>query len=237
MAITSLAPEVQSDITTVYIVRVDMNGGSNISERTEIDQMSEKVTHVFDKDTRQKISAVRSKYYGRIVRPCLSFYGLLVAKREQQEEIEKAITEAHTELQAIHQSLQAKVAFIPLVADQQSQGALYRAMVDAIRGQIYKILLPRLRELAKQTNVPKRSRMALLDLCDKMAGWNVLGDAEITKTVADLRRQFENDVIAPVAIEVEQELRRLMGPAGFVEFPEDATPTAPPTTPNAPQAQ
>lgn len=236
-AVANLGP-VKEDLTTVYIVLTGISSGSNIEDREQIDDLSEKVTHVFTKEVRQKISATRSKFYGRIVRQCLSFHErLLIARKDQLDDIAAIIREAHVELQAIHPTLTANVEYVPLAADEQKYGALYNAIVNAIREQIFKILLPRLKSLAGQTQVPKRSRLALLDLCDKMDTWNVVGDARITQTVAEFRRQFENDIIAPVAAEVEQELRTLTGPAAFVELPADAPKTAPEATETNPATE
>lgn len=205
-------------VTTVYIVRISMSGGGNVAERKEIDGTHEEVTWAYAKEVRERIAKVRSRVRAKIVKPCVPFHGLLVTREMAKGEIIEAVAVASKELQEIDGSLSAQVSFIPLDADRKRHGELYGAVSNAIRAQVYKTLLPRLKDLAKQSTVPKRSRLALLDLCDKVAQWNVLDDPNVARTIAEMKRQFEADVIAPVAAEVEQEFKALTGPAAYVEY-------------------
>jgi hypothetical protein len=207
-----------ANLKTVYIVRPEMSSPFKIEDRAEIDDMTVETKWHWTKDQRQAISKVRGRFRARVAKLTLPFHGLQIARKDDIDAIEKLIGEARGELQVIDPSLDANVAFIALAADQQAQGEVYQAMLNAIRGHVFKVLNERLVELAKLDNVPEQSRLALIRLCEAMKKWNVLDDPSVNETIENFRLQFENNVIKPVAVDMIERIKSLNSAGARVEL-------------------
>lgn len=196
----------QDPIRTVYIVRMGMSSGSRIADRKEIDSQTEQLTFTYPEEMRKAISSVRGKYRAKALKHCLAFYGLMVAKGDSIEAISSIMEEADKELKTIDPSLQAGLKTIPVTVDRQAQGELHNAMLNAIRGFVWKTMNDQFASLAgKIDKLPERSRVALLKLCDQAKTWNVLGDQEVNQKIANWRYQIEHDILKPVAEEIKRE--------------------------------
>lgn len=208
-----------NSLRTVYVARLSMSGGTDTVEREEVNGTEVRLTMKFDRDTRQRISQVRSKYRSRALRGAMNFLGLQVVREDQLADITKAMGEADVELKAIDPSLSAKVAFIPVSADAESKNEMYRMLSGAINGFVLGELFQRLKEIPiKDGKIPTRSRIAVLDLVDRLATWNVFGDEELSKFIADTKRQLENDIVAPVVQDIEKQMKALQSEGTFVEL-------------------
>jgi hypothetical protein len=207
-----------SSLREVYIARFEMSSPNQTAERHYVDDMHESLTLEFAKEVRDKISSVRNKYRGLILKGCLHFHGLQVVRRDAVDEVQKFVDQADIELKAIDPRLGANLLLIPLSVDAAARGELYEAVVSAIRGQVYTVLLDRLKGLAAKDDVPMRSRTALLDLCDRMKSWNVVGDPDIEKSIANYRRLFQEGILKPVAEEIQKIVSAQDNPAAYVEL-------------------
>ncbi len=208
----------KENLRTVNIVKVVMSTPSKMANHEDIDEMTVKNTYAYDKKKRDDIERVRSKYRTQYQKMCLPFHGMFVCKDDDRDPIMKIVVEARHGLQTIDPQLDANATFIPLVADEQAQGEVYRAVTNAIFGFIYKTLNDRLVELAKLEKVPEVSRLALIRLCEKMRAWNVLADPAVEQTIANFKTQFEAGVIAPVAADVAKQVAQAKAAGAFVEL-------------------
>jgi hypothetical protein len=211
-------PTAVSNLKEVYIARFEMSSANKTASRKQIDDMHQEVTLEFPKEVRDKIAEVRGKFRRQILRECLHFHGLQVVSGETKNRLVALIEQAEVELKAIDPGLHAQVTLIQVSVDATEKGALYDAVMNAIKGQVYTVLLDRLKGLAGKDDVPMRSRKALLDLCDRMRTWNVVGDPAVEETIGTYRRMFEEGIIKPVAEEVEKAVAAAESAAAYVEL-------------------
>lgn len=207
-----------TNLREVYIARFEMSSPNQTAENREIDDMHKEITLQFPKEIRDRIASVRNKYRALILKECVHFHGLQVVGAENRQKVSGYVEQADADLRAIDPQLHAQIVLIPVSVDAEGKGALYTAIQDAIKGQVYSVLLDRLKELAKKDNVPMRSRNALLDLCDRMKAWNVLGDPNIEETITSYQRLFKEGILKPVAEEVEKVVAAMETAAAFVEL-------------------
>ncbi len=215
-------PETNTTIRTVFIVRSGQSGGGVVADREKIDDKTERIEWAFDKTTRDKIAAVRSKTRGRLLKVCLPFHGLMICGEESLPEVRKAVSEAGVALKEISDKLSAWAIEIPVPIELQSQSALERAIKDAINGFFLKTLNEKLVELAKLESVPERSRLSTLRLVEQMRGWNVLQDPDINKRLEDFRLQISAGIIKPLAEQVAREYEVAKSEGAFLEMEEVA---------------
>lgn len=208
-------------------MRTNFSSSNQRTETRKIDDMREEMTFRWTKEVRSKIGEVRNKFMNKLRKPALNFYGLLVIRERDREELTKVAEEANTEMQKVDSELGAHVTFIPLYLEQEAKGEVYQQVLGSIQARIYGELFMRLKELAKLQEIPKQSRTALIKLCDRLHTWNVVDDPNVAKTLADVKLQFENDVFKPVLEDLKKEIDSLKERGAFIEFDE---PQAAPTT-------
>ena len=217
-----------ADMRRLLIMRTDFSSSNQRLETKKIDDMREELTFRWSKDIRRKIGEVRNKFMNKLRKPALNFYGLLVIRERDRDELSKVAEEANTEMQKIDSELGAHIKFIPLYLEQEAKGEVYQQVLGSIQARIYGELFMRLKELAKLEEIPKQSRTALIKLCDRLHTWNVVDDPNVAKTLADIKLQFENDVFKPVLNDLQKEIDSLKERGAFIEFDEE--PQAAPTT-------
>jgi len=131
------------------------------------------------------------------------------------------MTLADGELKKVASDLSAVVQFIPLYLEAGAKGEVYQQVLQSIQGRIYTEMFERLREIAKLDDVPKRSRTALLRLCDRMHDWNVLEDPDVRKTIDDMKLQIRNDVFKPVLEDLKKNIDDLRSRGAALEFEDN----------------
>jgi len=196
-----------------------MSGGLQTTEREEVNGTQIHLTMKFDKPTRDKIAGVRNKFRARALKGIMNFVGLQVAREDQLSGIRVAIDEADVELKAIDPGLSARVAFVPISADAQARGEMFAMLSNSIHSFVLGELFQRLKELPiKDGKIPTRSRIAVLELADRLSAWNVFGDPDLAKFIAEAKFQLENNIVAPVVVDLEKQLESLKSEGAFVEL-------------------
>jgi len=217
------------DIRRLYIVRALFSSPNQRASSEQLDSMTEKITLRFQPEVRKAIMNVRGHYRHLIDKPALNFYGLSIIKEADKEEVTKIAEEANKRMKEIEPTLQVSVGFVPLYLEQEAQGEVYQQVLAAIQARIYTELLGRLKEIAKMDDVPKRSRMALIKMCDRLQKWNVVDDPNVNKTLAEVKLQFENDIFKPVMEDLNKELASVKSRFAFLDLEENENGTVSPT--------
>lgn len=213
----AIAEPAPATLRNVYIVQVEMSSPAKVLKTEVVDDMTRTVRLEFGPETREAIKDVRATARGLLEPHCFLFHGLRVIREQSWTEVERVVGAADTALKAIHPELYATVHRIPLSVDTVARGELYESLISAIRGQVYQVLLERLEGLAQKKDVPERSRVALLKLCDRMRDWNVVDDPTIAETIENFRVQFQHGVLAPVAEEVKKAVDSTGGAGVYLE--------------------
>jgi hypothetical protein len=211
----------------LYIVQTAFSCPDKRASVEILDDTRREITLSFDSATREKITGVRNKYLNAIRKTCLPFYSLLVVRESDRAEVERLANEAHNEMQAIDGQLHAHVHTISLYLDQKEKGEVYGQVLDAIMARIYGGLFERLKELAKLEEIPNRSKLAILKLCDKMAKWNVVDDPDVAETLANIRLQVDAGILKPAMEDLKKELKALKSRGAYLEFDSNTADTAP----------
>jgi len=194
----------------IYIVQALMSSPNRQTGVRELDDRRIEVNYRFDKETRKKIAAIRSKYKAPIYMHSLRFFSLFICKEEVTGKIKEAIEQADRELKAIDSVLEARVQFIPLDEVEVRKGELYGQIINCIKYQIYKSLFDRIEEILqrerKSTRLNPRTKRSLLRLLDEMRAVNVLEDRDIYNKIDELKRKIEENAVQPLRRELEQEI-------------------------------
>lgn len=208
-----------TDIARIYIVRTTVSSGVARAERKVIDDRTEQVKFRFSSQERKLIQEIRGRHFRAI--GGLNFYGLRVVREMERDTVVKQMNLADGELKKIASDLSAVVQFIPLYLEAGAKGEVYQQVLQSIQGRVYTEMFERLREVAKMDDVPKRSRMALLRLCDRMHDWNVLDDPDIRKTIDDMKLQIRNEVFKPVMEDLKKSIDDLRSRGAALEFEDE----------------
>jgi len=210
------------DIQKLEIVKTDFSSGGARSATKRIDGNNEQITFKWGETMRKSISQVRGRHQSKIRDMCLSFYGIMVCRESAKEDIMKIVKEANADMKKLDLSLGAGIKFIPLLLDDSEKGEVYNKVLGAIQARIYTDLLDRLIDVARDGKVPKRSRTALVKLCERLKTWNIVNDPNVAKSLDEMKLQIENDIIEPVIADLQKEIEALKGRGAFLEFEDDA---------------
>ncbi len=206
-----------TDARSIFLVLPLMSSPNKIADTEKIDDTHKRVTLEWGEEMRDLITSVRKLYYPAVRSKCVCIYGLSFAKAADMTDIMQTMEAADKELKAVHPSLGATVRFVPLSVDAAAKGEVYRQINDAIRGRIYTELFERLRALPNTVKMNSRSRTALVELCDKLKGWNIIDDPDINRTLAAIKTQIANDIVGPVMEDLGKEINDLRSRGAFLE--------------------
>lgn len=205
-------------MSTIYIVKSLMSSPNFILYSEELSDLTQEITYRFKKETRQRISAVRSKFKKPISNHTLNFHGLYICKDDVREEIESQIKRADYAMKEIDPMLYASVIFIPLDGNAIRQGEMYEQISKAIKGKIYTDLIERLNTLPTLAQLPDRSKRSLQKMISRLEDMNVLDDEEIADQLADIRDKIEAEAFAPLRDELEKQVQTLGKRGAFLEL-------------------
>jgi hypothetical protein len=206
-----------TDARSIFLVLPLMSSPNKIADTERVDDTHRAVTLEWGQEMRDKITAVRKEYYPAVRAKCVCIYGLSFAKAADMTAIAEVMETADKELKLVHPSLGATVRFVPLSVDAAAKGEVYRQINDAIRGRIYTELFERLRNLPNKVKMNARSRTALVELCDKLKGWNIIDDPDINASLYRIKTAIANDIVAPVMEDLCKEIDDLKGRGAFLE--------------------
>lgn len=203
----------------IYIVKTIMSSPNHVLYSEEISDITIRTTYKFDKETRQAISAIRSRYKKPIYEGTANFHGLYLCQEQHKYELIDLMKKADKKFKDINAELQASVIFIPLDSSAIREGEMYEQINRAIKAQIFTGIFDRLQKLVlSYGQVPERSRKSLLNLVDKMSKINVLDDEEIGSLILNIRRQIETNSIEPLRKEIIKEMDILNQRGAFLEL-------------------
>ena len=209
------------DMRRLFIVRTSFSSPNQREKTEQVDAQTEKITLKWTPEVRKAIVEVRNQHLGLIKKPALNFYGLLVIRERDKEEIIRIAEDANQAMRVVNQELRAIVQFIPLYLDDQVKGEVYQQVLGAIQSRIYSELFGRLSQIANLDEVPKRSRNALIKLVDRLQRWNVVDDPDVDKTLNEVKLSFETEVFKPVLNDLKEQLLALKARGAFLEFEDE----------------
>jgi len=198
----------------VYIIKTHMSSPNHIDNSTELDDLNIQQTYKFTKKTRQEIARVRMRHKTAIDERSLNFQGLRLCNEESRGFIEERIELADGEYKEVSEYLGATVLFIPLDMDEVNKGEMHSQVMASIWYRVYKDAFERMQEVIEMkgdAELPLRSKNALLRMCERLRGMNVMGDSNVEKLIDDIQNSIEADALAPMAEYLDTELSRLTG--------------------------
>lgn len=206
-----------SDMRTILLVCPLMSSPNAIASERAIDEMTREIKLKYTMELREKIKAIRHAFYPKVRDLCTSVFGNSFCRSKDLLEIQKIMEGADLELKKLDRNLGATVRFLPLAIDSEARGEVYRQICDAIRGRIYAEIVERLRGLPNAVNMGERSRVAILELCDKLHSWNILEDPDIEETLKNIRIQIRNNIVAPVMEDLSNQIEELKSRGAYLE--------------------
>jgi hypothetical protein len=201
----------------VYILRFHLPAGLNVESRKERGKFSENIRYRFEVDLRRKIRKMRRHYRHLAFRYSIPFYGLRLVREEDLNAVQGFAKTASEEFAKLRKDL--KVQVVPIPIDLNAKGAIQEAIADAVKSHIYGKVLARLKKLAKKgKELPEASRKALLDLTERLEGWNLLGSKDVSDKLAEMAKEFSRAVVVPAAEDLEEEVAKLSSEGVWVEL-------------------
>lgn len=171
----------------VYLVKMVCSSDLVVEDTKVLDDRTREITLKYDKETREKIASVRSKYKRLAYRDVVHFHGLNLVADERVSEIREIVNEADKEMKAISPELYAKLIEIPIGEEVIQEGKLYEQIYYAILAQMSKEILNHVKNLKSDTPTA-RTRKNLLKLIDSFERLNIIGDERIKQQINDLRQ-------------------------------------------------
>jgi len=171
----------------VYLVKMVCSSDLVVEDTKVLDDRTREITLKYDKETREKIASVRSKYKRLAYRDVVHFHGLNLVADERVSEIREIVNEADKEMKAISPELYAKLIEIPIGEEVIQEGKLYEQIYYAILAQMSKEILNHVKNLKSDTPTA-RTRKNLLKLIDSFERLNIIGDERIKQQINNLRQ-------------------------------------------------
>ena len=172
---------------TLYIVKMVCSNDMVVEDTKIIDERTREIRLRYDKETREKIAAVRNRYKRLAYTDVVHFHGLNLVAEERVPEIREVVKEADREMKTISPELYAKLIEIPLGEEVIKQGKLYEQIYYAILAQMSKEILRHVERL--KSDVPTaRTKKNLIKLIDSFERLNVIGDKRINRQIEELKR-------------------------------------------------
>jgi len=171
----------------VYLVKMVCSSDLVVEDTKVLDDRTREITLKYDKETRERIASVRSKYKRLAYRDVVHFHGLNLVADERVSEIREIVNEADKEMKAISPELYAKLIEIPIGEEVIQEGKLYEQIYYAILAQMSKEILNHVKNLKSDTPTA-RTRKNLLKLIDSFERLNIIGDERIKQQINDLRQ-------------------------------------------------
>jgi len=205
----------------IYAVAIVMSSPNRVLSSKETNEgMTLEVNYAFKKETRQRIAAIRTLYKKPMYKNCLEFFTLYLCKESQKAEIEAAVKDGATALQAIDSTLQAEVKFMQLDMEAVDLGEMYHSVVSAIEARVLGDIAEKIKVVAesKAGQLPKRSQEALLKMVERLENINVLGDKNITEKLTKIKEKIISGDLKALKDDMDNELTMLKGRGAFLEF-------------------
>jgi|GEM_PF-3074752 len=171
----------------VYLVKMVCSSDLVVEDTKVLDDRTREIRLKYDKETREKIASVRSKYKRLAYRDVVHFHGLNLVADERVSEIREIVNEADKEMKAISPELYAKLIEIPIGEEVIQEGKLYEQIYYAILAQMSKEILNHVKNLKSDTPTA-RTRKNLLKLIDSFERLNIIGDERIKQQINNLRQ-------------------------------------------------
>jgi len=171
----------------VYLVKMVCSSDLVVEDTKVLDDRTREIRLKYDKETREKIASVRSKYKRLAYRDVVHFHGLNLVADERVSEIREIVNEADKEMKTISPELYAKLIEIPIGEEVIQEGKLYEQIYYAILAQMSKEILNHVKNLKSDTPTA-RTRKNLLKLIDSFERLNIIGDERIKQQINDLRQ-------------------------------------------------
>jgi len=208
------------EINNLYIVQTRLSSSNRILYSSEISDQVQEITFKFTKDVRRKISAIRGRFLSPIYHETADVYGLRICREGQRGKIIDNINIANRQFKGIDPTLGAEVIFIPLDLNQVAWGGeLYEQFRLAIKGQIYKEVMDRVKKIATRPGaLPTRSKNSLLKILDRMDTINVIDDQEITDQIKLIREMVEKELLFPLQEQLEKDMFTLTNRGANLEL-------------------
>jgi len=207
------------EINNLYIVQTRLSSSNRILYSSEISDQVQEITFKFTKDVRRKISAIRGRFLSPIYHETADVYGLRICREGQRGKIIDNINVANRQFKGIDGSLSAEVVFIPLDLEAVWGGELYEQFRLAIKGQIYKEVMDRVKKIATRPGaLPTRSKNSLLKILDRMNLINVIDDQEITDQIKMIREMVEKELLFPLQEQLEKDMFALTNRGANLEL-------------------
>ena len=211
-------------VEPLYIVAVKMSSGNKTISTRQISDTKFEGEYFFAHETRLKIGAIRTGYGGTVRSTMVNYFGLglYIAKKSQLAGISSSIAEADEKMKEIHPTLRAGVDFIMMDSQASRESEIYDKVIASIRGQIYKNLLTRLKQviLQNRTVMMPRTKKSLMGQIEKLREINITNDPGIEEELKRFEAIVSTEMLAPLAEELDLQLEVLEDRFGYIR--EDA---------------
>lgn len=239
-------PSPKPATTVVYILRFRLPAGLQIRKRKELGKPTSghavNTTYVLDHEMRRRVLKVRAHYRYEAFRTSIPFYGLRLVRESDLPRIEAMVERAEAAFRTLYESWMERLTEpqkedaptynevfgstravpIPITIDptRKEGAAMVQAVHDAVANHVYTKLVERLHKLSKResSELPEKSRRALLDLTEKLAAWNILGSEDVTKTLEEAAKKFAEKNINPVMEDLEVQVKKFSSEGAWVEI-------------------
>lgn len=193
------------EIMKAYIVKIGMASQGRIDSSTEINEKTREIVYQFDKETRNKIGAIRGECINHAGRYLLDFHGIHLAREDSLSEIERIVERARDKLSQVSPELSARITIFPLDMGEVKKGELYSQIIALLRAKIYESLIDKIKPLMKKSTITERNKEALVRVIAEIGELNVFNDKDIEDEL-DLLANLVNEKVRTAISPVEQDL-------------------------------
>ena len=194
---------------TLYIVKMVCSNDMVVEDTKIIDERTREIRLRYDKETREKIAAVRNRYKRLAYTDVVHFHGLNLVAEERVPEIREVVKEADRAMKTISPELYAKLIEIPLGEEVIRQGKLYEQIYYAILAQMSKEILRHVERL-KSDMPTERTKKNLIKLIDSFERLNIIGDRRINQQIEGLK-QITNMRVSEIKDTIMKDLDYVLG--------------------------
>ena len=204
-----------------------MGSQYQVTASKDLDEYRRELTYKRNKETRQKIGAIRQSVNTRRAAGCMPFFGAYITNELGMDQLIDVCTKADREMKEIDPALHCTPVFMKIDTPAlMGNKSLFDELLGSMRTQIHAVVLNRIKtviERSESTTLTEKTKSALIRMLDKTQDLNIVNDPTITADIEKMRARINANELRELRDEILIVLDETKDRATSLEIAEIST--------------
>jgi hypothetical protein len=181
------------------------------------------ITYQKCKKTRQDVSAIRQRINTIRGNGCMPFFGAYLTNELGISQLTQACRKADQDMKALDPEYHCTLRYyeIPMM-NITGNKTIFDELLSDMKNEIFGVVLEQITEKIRNTpegkTMTKKSKDALLNMCDRLSGLNIVDDPGVKKQIEDVKARINADQLAELRDDILVILDETKNRAGALEL-------------------